>query len=148
MNNRMHTLRAFYCHEQIIECTLFEHSIVMNEKPPGLSSFRRHPGGSFYSALQGSLPAADYIRDIFRYEAPAEQRTLYHFMRRYAISQSPAPNAFFLHSGDTALTAPVRKSWNQHRSCHSPDARSHVRIFPARSCASFPSAPVRCSKKR
>ena len=65
---------------------------------------------SFYSVLQGSLPAADYIRDIFRCEAPAEQRTLYHFMRRYAISQSPAPNAFFLHSDDTALTAPVRKS--------------------------------------
>ena len=27
----MHTLRAFYCHEQIIECTLFEHSIVRNK---------------------------------------------------------------------------------------------------------------------
>lgn len=125
-----------------------KYSLTPKQKPPGLSSFRRQPGGSFYSALQGSLPAADYIRDIFRCEAPAEQRTLYHFMRRCAISQSPAPNAFFLHSGDTALTAPVRKSWNQHRSCHSPDARSHVRIFPARSCASFPSAPVRCSKKR
>ena len=28
----MHTLRAFYCHEPIIECMLCEHSIVMNHK--------------------------------------------------------------------------------------------------------------------
>lgn len=35
------------------------------QKTPGMSSFQRQPGGSFYSAPQGSFPAADYIRDIF-----------------------------------------------------------------------------------
>ena len=28
----MYALRAFYCHEPIIECMLCEHSIVMNHK--------------------------------------------------------------------------------------------------------------------